>query len=247
MNTSKPVLEDKKETYSFIIGDVQGRDDLLHAMLRKIQDDPKTFPLASNDKIVVMGNFLHRRGNTQEIMDTLKSTFLQLPNQLVVLLGKPEIQWLKNRQALYTQVLGKSIVNSYRTRHYGNKPKTLDVKTFIGDMTWLSKNSQFFYETQGFFATTGGVDLKKSLKEQIPSALPYFSSHITKLKKPMEKIIVHGTIVEKGAPKVKVLKSRIGLNANPIETNTLNCAVIHNTTGKLEEIITVKKELDKKP
>lgn len=225
----------------YVIGDPEGQVALLSKMIEKIQDNPSHMPFAANDKIVVMGNFIHPcEPSGQDMIDYLRCTKDILGDQMVVLRGKNEHKILKNRDNFHASDLGKNFIQSYRKSVTTfNKPieNKLMCSTLADDVHWLVKNTKKFYDADKYFVCPSGVDpSKKTLDDQNVNALMYINNRFIMSQKKYEKMIVHGTI---SGTKIDIKANRINVNTNCSKTRVLSCAVLDDNKGEVKEIITV--------
>jgi len=240
----KPPLDsDPSMDLIYVIGDPEGQVDLLAKMLQKIQHNPSKLPFAKNDKIVIIGNYIHPKGESgKDMVDLIRSTNEQLKGQVVILQGRNEHRMLKNRSNFHTSDLGKNFINSYRVPAtqlgYLTNKKELACSLLVDDLKWLAKNSIKFYETNKYFVCSSGIDpTKDTLDNQNVNALMYIGNRFIDCKKNYGKIIVHGTVLNN---KVEVKTNRINVNTNASNTGLLSCVVLNDKKGTVEEVITVK-------
>lgn len=239
-----PLREDKTKTMYYVIGDVRGRHKKLTQMLHKIMNNPTNFPLAANDKIVIMGNFLKSKNcDSQEVMKLVKSLQEQSQVDVIFIRGGFEHICLKFRRNFLEHKCGLNFVKSYKTGIKTNsKPYSakfgrtkdghLDMITMQKDLIWLGQNTQYFLETKKFFICSSGLVSDTPIDKHTCSSLMFVRGSEIPATNKLEKILVHGNDLQK-----KVFKgaNRISLDTEKV----LSCTVLDDATGKVQEIITV--------
>lgn len=55
----------------YVVGDIHGRDDLLRAMLRRIEEDAAAFSDARRARVVFLGDYVDRGDHSAKVLDTL--------------------------------------------------------------------------------------------------------------------------------------------------------------------------------
>lgn len=240
-----PLSTDSNGGLYYVIGDPQGEFELLDKMLGLIKNNPSKLPFADNDTIILMGNFIHpSHPNAGEFIKALREVKEKLKDRFVLIMGRNEHRFLKNREAFFKSDLGKRVIESYRTKNYRTNKNTVSdytknilvTKSLVEDRFWLAENLVKFYETNKFFICGSGVNPNLTLDDQYVNALMY-TNKSTKRRYP--KIIVHGTVSSK---KLQVKSNRINVNSDCSKTGILSCAVLDDVRGTVKEIITAQKD-----
>jgi len=240
--TTKPVIERLKAASTltedlaggriFVIGSILGRHDLLELMLETIED---VGPLAKNDKIVFLGNFIGcgDDANNRSVIHTLFHYEQERQQQCFILRGKNEEAFIMSDQNLFTSNFGKHLVEDYMERHtYSHSKMTsskMDVKEFLIARDWLSL-LPYYMETKRYYLMHGGVDATKPWEEQILKGLLYRGMLFEKQEPDYKKVVVHAQPVFEQGPKVLAKKNRISLP--PSSKNSLCCAVLRDYEEK---------------
>lgn len=239
---------DHDTAFTFIIGDAQGRSDLLTKMFAKIENNPSHLPFAANDKVVILGNYIHETGNMYDLLQVLKDYKFRRDEQVVLLRGRTEQRLLKFKKNFFTSPIGKNLIDSYRykpvnTRPYGvnwKDPDKIEAVALQRDLNWLAKRTSKYYETDKFFVCSAGVNPNLTLDEQYLNSLMCLGNSMKGSEDKLTKRIIHGHTYEGVKPKIG--KKRISLNTNVSENGVLYCTVMNNKTGEVEEIIQVTSD-----
>ena len=100
------LVDDKEGGNIHVISDIHGNRGLLRGALQHVED----FPLAKNDKVIIMGNFLGENGNTKDIIALLRCYQALRKDQLVVLKGQTEYELLLTKKKFFASKQGLKII-----------------------------------------------------------------------------------------------------------------------------------------
>lgn len=78
----------------YIIGDIHGRNDLLTAMLTRIDDDIRTFSDTRETRLVFLGDYIDRGDHSAEVLDSLSALKNTKPHRFDFLAGNHEAAML---------------------------------------------------------------------------------------------------------------------------------------------------------
>lgn len=146
--------EDADGGHIHIIPDIHGSRAMLRCALQRIESNP----LAKNDKVVVMGNFLGEHGNTKDIVALLRGYETLRREQLVVLRGQNEHKLLLTKKKFFANNgVGLQIINHYRKHPAAKAPLQNEIDFFQlhSDMSWLSDRPSFFLSQHHIFVHSG--------------------------------------------------------------------------------------------
>ena len=147
------LVEDKDGSNIHIIPDVHGSRAMLRVALQHVED----FPLAKNDKIGVMGNFIGEHGSTKDVISLLRAYEAMRPHQLVVLRGHNEHELLLTKKKFFSKGLGLKIINHYRRHPNAAGPlmNEIDMTQLWSDISWLANKPAFHVSHNHIFVHSG--------------------------------------------------------------------------------------------
>ena len=247
-----PTRADPSKNLIYVIGDPNGEVVLLDKMFRKIKNNPSHLPFASNDTIVIMGNFIHESGkHSAKMLAAIKDHAEALDGQVVVLRGRTESHLLKNSSKFYAEGrVGRGYINSYKKPlafvphahgyKIADKQKNgLQGISAMNDLRWLADSTRMFYDCKHYFICSSGINThKKTLDEQNQHSLMFLGQLFWTSSQKFEKMIVHGSKIATNN-KVEIRHNRINVNTDCSETGVLSCVVLDDSKGTVQEIITV--------
>lgn len=229
----EPFLPDGIRVYC--IGDIHGRNDLLHRLLSDIMDDMKAF--VGQVIIVCLGDFIDRGGDSREVVETLLR-HERLGIEFIYLRGNHEQMLLDCLQnpALISSWLpygGLPTLASYdvAVRKLPTKKQDLvDIQQRLKENLPAS-HQRFFLETQlsytlgSYFFVHAGIYPRRSLNKQQPEDLLWIRDEFVRSTKNHGKIIVHGhTITEQP----QILNNRIGIDTGAYSSGKLTCLALES-------------------
>jgi serine/threonine protein phosphatase 1 len=186
----KTLVPDPNETRIYTIGAINGRDDLLVKMIAEIE---QCNLLASNDKIVFLGNFVGKEGSSRTVIDLLKQYQRLRPMHVQILRGASEHKMAQSRINFMRSDLGKEILRSYKTTHMlfpNSETNKLDVKQFMEDTVWI-ESLPTYYESDKYFFVHSGVNPDKDLDKQSLGGFMFIQEPFYKSVRLFAKKIVH--------------------------------------------------------
>lgn len=157
------LVDDKDGGNIHIIPDVHGSRAMLRTALQHIEN----FPLAKNDKIIVMGNFIGEAGNTKDVIALLRTYEAFRKEQLVVLRGQTEHELLLTKKKFFQTKGGTKIINHYRNHPNASGPLMNEIRMsdLLTDIAWLAQRPSF-YMSQNFLFVHSGVSPTVALHKQ---------------------------------------------------------------------------------
>lgn len=252
-----PTLLDPNSTNIYVIGDLMGDIGLLNKMIHLIYNNPSNLPVAGNDKIVIMGNFLNfKRASTYYTIQVLRELKELLGDNLVIIRGAREQVYLKGKQNFIHSAFGQATINSYRIGtglDAHNKSDLgqekircgVNLKQYVSDHAWVLKNTQHFLELDNYFICSSGVDGEKTLDQQNLSQLMFADETAMGNLSKITKTVVHGRANVPVRGKVEITKKRINVNTNCESTGVLSCVILDDMKGELEDTLRVTRTKEK--
>lgn len=215
---------DPTGSYVFAIGDVHGNLDALGDLLSKIYSYPK----ASNDKIVMIGNLVGKHKKSRGVLNLVRKLSTENKN-FIVLRGPNDWCLLQGQRTFLRKEAGKSILASY----YGLNEEGgyFDLPSFMKDRLWL-RALPATYSTKDLLFVPSGVDPKKKLWDQYKAVVTFIRDGFHGSSKVFPKKIVHGN---KACNEVVVKENRINLDSSL--NNSISCVVFDEATGEVVETL----------
>jgi hypothetical protein len=136
-----------------VIPDVHGNRAMLRTALQKIEN----LPLAKNDKIIVMGNFIGEHGNTKDVVALLRTYEAFHKEQLVVLRGQTEHELLLTKKKFFQTKSGLRIINHYRHHPNASGPlmNEISMVNLFTDVAWIAQRPAFHISHNFIFVHSG--------------------------------------------------------------------------------------------
>lgn len=222
--------EDKSKSLIYTIGNINGDLGLLQETIESIEESTL---LASNDKIVFLGNFISAKGDSSEVISLLKEYQEARPDQVVIIRGANEQRMIQSKRNFYQSELGKAVLKCYRipvsmyTQLYKNR---LDIKRYMEHVSWLSELPMCF-QSEKFFFVHAGVDPEKDLQKQMMGGFMFISNDFYKSQKMFSHLVVHS--VPEGKSCIK--QNRIGIGC--ADELGLRCFVLNDKKSQLPSVV----------
>lgn len=230
---SDKLIDDPTGNRLYVIGQILGDSILLRSMLQKIENSG-TF--AKNDKVIFLGNFIGKTGNSQKIINTIFEYQEKRPNHTIILRGEHEEEFIRSKIRFYQSEVGKNLIASYRVKQVepfmAEKNNQVDTKSLMNARHWLERESQYYYETPNYFISHAGVNPKHDLEDQRLVWCVHEHKKFAKINRKYEKIIVHS---QTSIAKVENKTTRIGV-AGGIE-DVLTCAVLSDMLKEKDQCV----------
>ncbi len=158
--------EDKDDQRVFVIDSVYGNLTLLKSTLDAIE----YYPVAKNDKVILLGNFIGSYGNTHDMIRFVKNYKMRRPSMFIPLMGRNEYNFVR---------AGHSLVKE-NTNYYMDYAEndSSSIKNIVDDRIFISHLGQFA-SSKNILVTTSGINPKKSLKDQVVAQFMYRCDELT--------------------------------------------------------------------
>jgi serine/threonine protein phosphatase 1 len=233
-----PSLPDNTRIYC--IGDIHGCDELLKQLTARIEEDAYGF--VGRVIIIYLGDFIDRGNSSKEVIEFL------LNNQ------KNHIEYVflrgNHEQTLLNFLTEHSVARAWLSyggmatfASYGVHITKIPTKPV--DFQQLQK--QFFdklphehyqflnktvlcYSLGSYYFVHAGINPHYSLAKQIPEDLLQIRDDFISVKKPFEKIIVHGHTI---TVTPELLNNRIGIDTGAYMSGILTCLVLEADQQRL--------------
>ncbi len=157
--------EDKEGGKCFVIADINGDLPLLKGVLQYIENAP----LASNDKVIFLGNIVGTGEHSKEVIDLLQAYQFNRKEQVVILRGANEHKLITANDKYYASKQALQCINSYRT--FKSRPANksslnkIDFTKFFKDLKWLASLPSF-HITNRYLFVHSGVKIDTPLEKQ---------------------------------------------------------------------------------
>lgn len=227
LKAASTLTEDPNGPRIFAVGPILGRKDLLDLMIETIEN---VGPLARNDKIVFLGNFIGSgpEADNRGVIHTLFHYEQERKEQCYIVRGKNEEAFVMSDKNLFSNPLGKNLIEAYtdarRYQHSHVEYRDMDVKEFLIARDWLDL-LPYYLETKRYYLMHGGVDPDKKWEEQILKGLLYRGLMFSQKEPEYKKVVVH-TQYELSNLKVDVKDNRVAIPSST--KNELYCAVLRD-------------------
>lgn len=218
----KDIVSDPSSVHLWVVGSLKGDLDYLEYAVMEIESHPN---FCSNDKIIFMGDILGKGLNNRRVLEKLKEYQETRPNQIHILRGSSEHQFIMTRVSFFISKVGKSLISNYTMLSQILRSETINIKDLIRMRDWF-KTFPSIIETNNYFFVNGGIVSTKSLKEQNPHAVMFVHDVTDKDKLTYDKVIVHSTKENEfnknciGVNSGVILLNDTKKNVNPIEIKT---------------------------
>lgn len=194
---SRPILAktenlraDPSQRMLFTIGNINGNVQLLLKMIAEIEECGM---FCTNDKVIILGNFIGATGDTQEVIDVLKEYQSQRKGQVVVIRGAREQKMLCAKKNFFQSELGKGVLKSYRKPGSQYRPKEcnyIDCRQITADSLWLETLPMYFQSDKYFFVHSG-VNPDRDLDKQNLGGFMFIQDNFYKSPRVYDYAVVH--------------------------------------------------------
>lgn len=229
-----------ENTRVYCIGDIHGCYELLKQLTAQIEEDAHGF--IGRVIVIYLGDFIDRGNASKEVIDFLLNN-QKSHIEYVFLRGNHEqtlLDFLTEDSVAraWLSYGGMATFASYGVRitKIPTKPddfkllqKQLCDKLPFEHYQFLSKTS-LSYALGCYFFVHAGINPHYPLARQIPEDLLQIRDEFTSVKKPFEKIIVHGHTIT-ATP--ELLRNRIGIDTGAYLSGILTCLVLEADQQRL--------------
>lgn len=223
----------------FVIGDIHGRLDKLKEMFDLIEQHPR----ASNDKVILLGDYSAKGPDTKGVLDFLLEQKSIDSDSVVTLMGNHDYHFATFSEDWFKSDVGKTVLKSYV-----DTPKTKRYES----LTWVPydnnkirlhrkfiKSMPSMLVTKKFVFTHAGIDPTKEVWEQKPKTVMFIRDKFLNSEIDCGYTVVHGHTPTPNN-KIQVTKNRINLDTSCYKTGILSCVVLDDNSGDIKEYIQTK-------
>lgn len=242
-----PALPDNTRLYC--IGDIHGRHDLLIRLLSQIEQDAAGF--SGRVIMIYLGDYIDRGMQSREVIEEL---LRKRPGiEYVYLRGNHEqtmLDFLREASVgrAWLTYGGQATLASYNACDAKIPTKYED---FIAMQQRLLENlprahfqflnnTLFSYSLGSYFFVHAGIDPGLPLSRQRPESMLWIRHQFVSVKKPYEKIIVHGHTI---TDEPELLPNRIGIDTGAYASGILTCLVLQGDQQRLIQTQAVNSPL----
>lgn len=236
-NLPQPVRSDPSMSLIFAIGDIHGQYISLQNMLKELT----RWPIAKNDTVVFLGNYVDYGPNSSEVVNELFMYRQNAEHKVVLLRGQHDHSFAKGKLGYYQTGAAKATIDSYRnvvTGQYQSwRSQDLDMDLMRRDRNFLG-SLPAHYQTNGLFFCSAGVIPNLPLNKQPNGALMYMRATKSFLSTAQDfgKRVVHGAHpLTEGKPFVG--RNRVNVDLNCKATGVLGAVVFNEQSSSVMGII----------
>ncbi len=218
-------------TRLYAIGDIHGRDDLLHQLLTKIETDLLSNKPEQKYKIIFLGDYVDRGFGSKEVIETL----INLQHPASFLKGNHEDEALRfqfEESGLnWLNYGGLATMSSYGINAMDvDCPHMAWAESLLNEHRDFLENLEHSYSNEDYFFCHAGIDPSRALESQNARDLMWIREKFLNYKKPMEKVIVYGHTI---TPKPDFQPHRIGIDTGAYASGILTCLVLEGAEQRL--------------
>ena len=131
---------------TIIIGDVHGQNDVLQALLCKLQPDEKT------DTLIMLGDLFDRGPESWEVFQTVQSLAASFGQRFILLRGNHEDYLLRPRLTLSERMVWNQVGRPATVRSFARHGMKME-----DAIPWLSEHCQPFWRGEEFQCVHAGL------------------------------------------------------------------------------------------